>query len=89
MVYEQTDKISEEFKKPLWRLSNPGTAPILLRAIAGELTIRTSRAAQMKAWTLDINGKRRAEVPLRVQDGAIVLPITAAQAAVYYEIAAE
>ena len=89
MEDEQTDQTGEQFGTRLWHLKSVGTAPILLRAIEGELSVRNANAGALKAWALDINGKRRMEVPLKVRDGAVVLTMDAAQEAVYYEIAAE
>ncbi len=89
MEYEHSGNTSEQFGTPLWHLKEAGAAPILLHAIEGDLTIRNANAGKLKAWALDINGKRRMEVPLKAQEGAVVLTIDAAQAAVYYEIAAQ
>ncbi len=89
MEYEHSGNTSEQFKTPMWHLKDVGQAPILLHAIEGDLTIRNANSGKLKAWALDINGKRRMEVPLKAQDGAVTLPIDAGQAAVYYEIAAD
>jgi len=89
MVYEKTGETSQQFGTPMWRLAEAGTAPILLRAIVGDLTIRNSHAGELKAWALDVNGKRRMQVPLRVEGSAVVLPMSVKHAAVYYEIATD
>jgi hypothetical protein len=89
MAYETTGGTSRQFGTPMWHLAEEGTAPIMLRAIVGELRIRSAHADALSAWALDINGKRRMEVPLRVEGGAVVLPMGVEHAAVYYEVATE
>jgi hypothetical protein len=74
---------------PLWHLKSPGTAPALLEAVTGEIRIRSDRARELKAWTLDVVGKRTREVPVEVQDGTVRLELSAAYETVYYELSAE
>lgn len=88
MEYEATEEKSRYYGTPLYRLSNEGDGPILLRAIVGELTIRTKHADRLKAWALDVNGKRRCEVPLTVQSDSVALPLQRDHETVYYELAA-
>jgi hypothetical protein len=71
------------------RLKSPGEGAAILEAIAGELTIRSSRARAMKAWTLDVTGRRREPVPLAVDSGAVVLKLQPEHRSVYYELAVE
>jgi hypothetical protein len=87
MEYEPTDQRDEHQGSPLWRLKDEGREPILLRAIAGELAVRSRHARRMKAWALDVNGKRRRQVPLEASDEAVVLRLGRAYEAVYYELA--
>ena len=70
----------------LWRLRKPGDAPALMEAVSGEVEIRSSRAGRMKCWSLDLVGKRRAEVPLRVHGDAVVLILAPDHRTAYYEI---
>jgi glycosyl hydrolase family 42 (putative beta-galactosidase) len=71
----------------LQRLSRVGRAPVLLEAIVGEVRIRTRHASALRAWALDPNGKRKAEVRLTVDAGEVVLRLRAACETVYYELA--
>jgi hypothetical protein len=87
MEYEQTSKTSR--LGPSWRLKSPGEGPALLEAITGDLRIRHGQAGQVKAWTLDVTGKRRERVPLTVDAGSVVLKMQAEHRTVYYELAVE
>jgi hypothetical protein len=86
MEYETTSEISGKYKVPLWRVKSFGTGPVLMDAIEGKLRIRNDGAAALVAWALDVNGKRTGKVPLERTAGAITLTLSAADAAVYYEI---
>ncbi len=61
----------------------------LLESVAGSLRIRSSQASAFKAWTLDVTGKRREQVPLTVESGAVVLKLQPEHKTVYYELAVE
>lgn len=87
MEYEVTDEMAKKHGVPLQRLRDAGHAPILLRAIVGELRIRAEHAGAMRAWALDSNGRRKAEVPLERDGDAMVLRMSAEHEAVYYELA--
>ena len=76
MEYETTARRSRR-SEPLWHLKHTGTAPALLEAVTGELLIKSDRAKELKAWTLDVVGKRIREVPVHVQDGAVQLKLGA------------
>jgi hypothetical protein len=89
MEYEVTDKVQTVMGAPLYALKEEGEAPILLRALTGELTIRSRYAGALKAWALDLNGRRREEVPLEAADGAVALRLASEHQTVYYELAVE
>jgi hypothetical protein len=87
MEYEQTSKASRLGLS--WRLKSPGEGPALLEAVTGDLRIRHGLAGQIKAWTLDVTGKRREQVPLAVDAGSVVLKMQPEHRTVYYELALE
>lgn len=87
MEYEQTDRRSR--LGPLWRLKSPGEGPAMLEAIEGELRIRSSHASAMKAWTLDVTGRRSTLAPVGAVSGSIVLKLQPDHRTVYYELATE
>ena len=87
MEYEKTERSS--WLGLYWSLKSPGEGQALLEAIVGSLRVRNRRAADLKAWTPDVTGKRRGPVPLVVEDGAVVLKMQLAGQAVYYELAAK
>ena len=89
MEYEVTENKSEVDDAPYWRLKNVGEAPVLLEAVTGKIQIRSENAKKMKCWTLNIVGKRLAEVPLNVQSDTVTLTMKAEHKTVYYEISAE
>jgi hypothetical protein len=68
----------------LWRLPSAGQGPALLEAIRGELTIRSSHAKDLKAWTLDVVGHRLERIEIVVKGDRVVLPLKSD--AVYYEL---
>ncbi len=84
MEYEQTSEASR--MGPLWRLKAEGTAPALLEDITGKLVIRSSNAAALKAWTLDIVGRRTGEAPLTRDGDSAALDL---HGSVYYELGTE
>ena len=87
MEYEQTAQRGR--LGPDWKLKSAGDGPAMLEAIVGDLRIRNSQAGQLKAWTLDVTGKRRAEVPLTVDGGSVVLKMQPGHRTVYYELAVQ
>lgn len=74
---------------PSARLKNMGDSPIQLQAVLGEVEIKTSQANGLKAWALNVVGKRIAEVPLTKKAGRVVLTMDARYKTVYYELASE
>jgi len=70
----------------LWKLVSSGQPPMLMRAVTGEVRIRTARAGGLKAWALDVNGKRTGAVPLESGETQVRLKLTSAGAAPYYEL---
>jgi hypothetical protein len=74
---------------PVARLKSMGEPPIQLQAVLGEVEIQTSHAGTMKAWALNVVGKRLAEVPLARKPGKVVLAMDAKYKTVYYELAAD
>jgi hypothetical protein len=89
MKYKVIDEVDKRQNAQLWMLENAGTAPIIIESIIGELSVRNANAQGMKAWALDVNGKRVQQVPLTVADGRLRLPLERAHATMYYEISAE
>jgi hypothetical protein len=87
MEYEITSQESR-LGAPYRRLKNIGEAPVLLQSVVGQIQIRSQRAHQLKAWTLDVVGKRIREIPLQPKSDAIELGLDAGYDAVYYELAA-
>ncbi len=88
MEYETASQRSR-LGVPFSRLRSAGEAPVLLESITGRLEIQSSRADQLKAWTLDVVGKRLREVPLDRKAGRVVLGMQPEHQTVYYELAAE
>jgi hypothetical protein len=87
MEYEKTSQTSR--LGPSWHLKSPGEGAALLEPIVGELRIRSSHAGELKAWALDVTGKRRSSVPLTVESGTVVLKMQPEYQTVYYELAAK
>jgi len=85
MEYERTSQTSR--LGPLWRLKSSGEGAALLEPVAGDLRIRSSHAGELKAWALDVTGKRRGSVPLSVEAGTVVLKMQPEYQTVYYELA--
>jgi hypothetical protein len=73
MEYEKASRMSR--LGPAWHLKSLGEGPAMLEAISGELGIRNSHARSMKAWTLDVTGKRCRQIPVVVDSGAVVLKL--------------
>jgi hypothetical protein len=88
MEYERTGQMSR-MGTPFWRLKSEGAGPALLEAIAGELRIKSGLAGEMKCWTLDVVGRRRDPVPLRVVSGEVVLEMRPEDKTVYYELSVQ
>jgi len=86
MEYEQTSDMSPKFKAPFWRIKTVGTYPAWMDAVEGELRISCERAQEMKAWPLDVNGKRGSEIPLSHSRDALTLTMKATYETPYYEI---
>ena len=89
MEYEQTAQAVPQRDATFWRLKSEGRSPTLLEAVVGELRVRNVNAASLKAWALDFVGKRREELPLRVDPGFVSLRLGPEQRAVDYELALE
>ena len=53
------------------------------------MRVRTRHAGKLRCWTLDANGKRRAEVRVSVDGERVLVPLRAAHETVYYELAPE
>ncbi|MCU0914752.1 MAG: beta-galactosidase [Planctomycetes bacterium] len=88
MEYETTSQKSS-LGIPYSRLREVGKAPASLEAITGRLEIRSRQAARLRAWTLDVVGRRVREVPLAVQSNTVILDLSASARTVYYEITTE
>jgi hypothetical protein len=71
------------------RLKSMGGPPIQLQAVLGDVEIKTSQAKALKAWALNVVGKRIAEVPLTRKQGKVILTMEPKYKTVYYELAAE
>jgi hypothetical protein len=87
MEYEKTAAASR--LGALWHLTKEGEAPALLEAITGEVDVQSSHARQLKAWTLDVTGKRRGPVALALRGDAVALAMTPEHKTVYYELAVQ
>lgn len=74
---------------PYSHLRAAGESPILLEAVTGQIELRSTRAEQLKAWRLDIVGKRLGSVPLAKRPDGVTLTMLADRQAVYYELAVE
>lgn len=69
-----------------------GAGPRLARAGSATLRLAHRDAKQYEVWRLDLTGKRVAQVPVTVMDGALEFAIATAgpkDATLYYEIAAK
>jgi len=88
MEYETTSERSR-LGVPYSRLKEVGGAPALLEAVTGELRIRSSLARQLKAWRLNVVGRRVQEITVSTQAGELSLALRPEHEAVYYELAAE
>jgi len=84
----ETTTQKSQFAGPFWHLKAEGTAPALLQAVTGDIRIRSDRAKEFKAWTLDVVGKRTREIPIQVQADTVQLRLSAEHATVYYELSA-
>ena len=85
MEYE----IVEGARRPTARIKNAGGPPIQLQAVLGDVEIKTSQAKALKAWALNVVGKRIAEVPLKKEAGKVILTMDSKYKTVYYELSAE
>jgi type 1 glutamine amidotransferase len=88
MEYELASKTSRR-GGPQWHLKSVGQAPVLLESVAGQIEIRSSHAGQLKAWVLDVVGKRLHEVPLTRKGDRVILDVQPQHKTVYYDLAAE
>ena len=57
-----------------------------MEAVVGRLNIRSAHARQLKAWALDVNGKRVREVPLTATAHMVTLEPKAVYETSYYEL---
>ena len=88
MEYEVALKTSRR-GGPQSHLKSVGQAPVLLESVAGRIEIQTAHDGQLKAWTLDVVGKRLQPVSLDREAGRVVLTMRPGHKTVYYELAAE
>lgn len=88
MKYEMTGK-KTPLGDPYARLSNMGTSPILLEAVVGTVEINNSKTRRMKAWALNIVGRRIREVPLIRKSGHVLLRMEPKYKTVFYEISVD
>jgi hypothetical protein len=88
MEYEQTSEMSAKHHVPLWKIKTLGSGPVRLEAIEGSLRITSDHARQLKAWTLDVNGKRTGEVRLAIKGNSVTLAMRSSDETMYYEIGA-
>lgn len=66
-----------------------GGLPHLVRKGRATVTIHVANPEKARVWGLEINGKRTASVPARVENGALVIPLTvdaAGKARMLYEV---
>jgi hypothetical protein len=85
MEYETTSQMSR-LGAPYRHLRKAGQAPVLLESLTGEIEIQSSQAKRLKAWTLDIVGKRIKEIPLDAKPDSVVLSMKPQDTTVYYEL---
>jgi hypothetical protein len=88
MEYEVASKTSRR-GGPQWRLKSVGQGPVLLESVTGRIEVQTVHGSQLKAWTLDVVGKRLQPVSLDRKAGQVVLTMRPEHKTVYYELAAE
>jgi hypothetical protein len=88
MEYEMTERKSR-LGHPYARLSNMGTSPILMEAVVGTVEIKNSNNHDMKAWALDIVGKRIQEITLIRESENLILRMEPKYKTVYYEISTD
>jgi len=88
MEYETTTQMSR-LGAPYRRLRSAGQAPARLESVAGEIEIQSSQAKRLKAWTLDVVGKRIKDVPLEAKADRVVLNMKPEHETVYYELSVE
>jgi hypothetical protein len=86
MEYEQTSEASGKFKTPLWRVKTLGEGPVLLDAVEGDVRITSEQAEKLKAWQLDVNGKRVQQMKLKRSGETVSLTLSAAP---YHELATQ
>jgi hypothetical protein len=89
MEYEQTAQMAPGRDAPLWHLKDDGNSPILIQAVQGEVRVLTHEAARLKAWALDLNGRRRAPIEVFVEGYFVRVPLSPSYRTVYYELAVE
>jgi hypothetical protein len=89
MEYEQTTQAAPKRETPYWRLKSEGTGPLMLEAVQGEVRVLTHEAPRLKAYALDLNGRRRAAIEVFVEGNFVRVPLSPAYRTVYYELAVE
>jgi hypothetical protein len=74
---------------PLQHLQAEGGTPALLEAVTGDIQIRCDHPEAFKCWSLDVVGKRTAEIHLQAQENTVQLRLSHEHQSVYYELSAE
>jgi hypothetical protein len=71
-------------------LRNAGTAPALIKTGAFSLVLKNQNAKEFSVWALDAGGVRRDAIPVREENGGLVVEADTAKlpcgAAIYFEI---
>jgi hypothetical protein len=89
MEYGKTGQAAPNREAPYWRVTQEGTSPLMMESIRGEVRVRSQHAEQLKAFVLDLNGRRRGEVPVKSSPGFVTLTLSPERRTVYYELALE
>ncbi len=89
MEYERTAEPVPDRDATYWRLKSEGSGPLMMQAVQGEVRVLSHQAERLKAWALDLNGKRRVPIEVVVEANFVRVPISGAYRTCYYELAVE
>lgn len=68
---------------------NKGTAPILIEAIEGDVSIKNNLRKAVKVFVLDESGLRKSQIPVKAEKGSFSFQIQKKYKTMYYEIIKE
>lgn len=69
------------------QFKDAGKGPVFMEPVMGSIEIKNSN--RMKAYSLNPNGRRIREIPLREKNGMLILDLTGEPLVVYYELTSE